>query len=202
MKKRTDVDAIVFDLGNVLLTFNPLAHLKKRFPGPLAERMNEAIFASRHWVEMDRGVLTMEEIAARIVKDAPDMAEWLQPALDTYGDMVQPIPENVGLLPGLKAAGYRLYVLSNIGEAFFAEMRARNPFLAQFDGLMISGAVHILKPDPAIFLLLLHEFRLDPARTLFVDDRQENIDGASAAGIRGICYARHEQLRELFAPDA
>jgi len=202
MKKRSDIDAIVFDLGRVLLTFDPLPHLQKLYPAALAERMNEAVYASRHWAEVDRGVLTMEEVVARILRDAPDMAEWIQPALDSYFDMIRPIPENVALLPKLKKAGYRLYVLSNFGESFFARTRACNPFLEQFDGLLISGEARILKPDVAIYLLLLHKFRLDPARTLFVDDRRDNIDGARAVGIRGICYSYHEQLEELFARDA
>lgn len=198
MKKRPDVDAIVFDLGRVLLTFEPLAHLKTLYPAPLAERMNAAIYSSPHWAEVDRGVLTMDEVVARILRDAPDMAEYIQPVLAEYLHFLWPIQENVELLPKLKEAGYRLYVLSNFGAEFFAATRARIPFLEEFDGLMISGEVRLLKPDPAIYLLLLHKFGLDPARTLFVDDRPENIEGARAVGIRGIRYERREQLDELF----
>jgi len=200
MKKRPDVDAIVFDLGEVLLTFNPLAHFKKLYPAPLAERITAATYASRHWAEVDRSVLTMEEIVARIRKDAPDMDEWIGPALAEYHNLVQPIAENIAVLPRLRAAGYRLYALSNFGADYFAEVRARNPFLDQhFDGLLISGQVHVLKPDAAIYLLLLHTFGLDRARTLFIDDRQENIDAARAVGIRGMRYTYPERLDALFA---
>jgi len=200
MNKRTDIDNLVFDLGNVLFTFQPLDWLKKIYPEPLAKQVNAAVFDSPHWAEVDRGVLTMDEVIARMLFDAPDMAEWITPAISEYLNMVQPIPENVALLPRLKSSGYRLYVLSNFGAAFFAETRACNPFLEQcFDGLLISGEVHIVKPETAIYLLLAHTFHLDPARTLFIDDRQENIDSARSVGIRGMCYTRHEQFFELFA---
>jgi len=200
MKKKPDIDNLVFDLGEVLLTFNPLEHLKKLFPEPLAERINAATYASPHWVEVDRSVLTMDEVVARIRKDAPDMVEWIPRALAEYHNIVRPIAENIAVLPRLRDAGYRLYALSNFGVGYFEEVRANNPFLDQcFDGLLISGQVHVLKPDAAIYLLLLHNFGLEPARTLFVDDRQENIDAAQAVGIRGMRYARERRLDELFA---
>ncbi len=203
MKKRPDLDAIVFDLGQVLVTFDPLRYLKTRFPEPVAERINSTIYSSKHWAEVDRSVLTMDEIKARILRDAPDMAEWFDPAIAEYFGVVQPIPENVALLPKLREAGYKLYVLSNFGAEFFDAACQRIPFLNEcFDGLLISGQDHLLKPNVAIYLLLLHRYGLDPARTVFVDDRQENIDGAKTVGIRGICYSRPEQLRELWLPDA
>jgi len=200
MKKKPDIDAIVFDLGQVLLTFNPQAHFRKLYPQPLADKIVAATYASRHWAEADRGVLTMDEVVARITKDAPDMAEWIPQALAEYGNLVQPMQENIALLPRLREAGYRLYVLSNYGAGPFEEIRARNPFLDEcFDGLLISGQVRVLKPDTAIYLLLLHTFGLQPTRTLFVDDRQENIDAAMALGIRGICYSPDYELEEFFA---
>jgi len=200
MKKKPDTDNLVFDLGEVLVTFNPLAYFKKLYPLPLAERIAAATYTSRHWPEVDRSVLTMDEVVARMRADAPDMAEWIQPALAEYHNLVQPIPENVALLPRLRNAGYRLYALSNFGADYFAEVRARHSFLDEYlDGLLISGHVHVLKPDTAIYLLLLHTFGLDPARTLFVDDRQENVDAARAVGIRGIRHAPGEPLDALFA---
>lgn len=199
MKKKPEIDAVVFDLGEVLLTFNPLEYLKKLYPAPLAERINAATYASRHWAEVDRGVLTMDEVVARIRRDAPDMEAWIPLALAEYHNIVQPIEENIALLPRLRAAGYRLYALSNFGADYYEEVRARNPFLDRcFDGLLISGKVHVLKPDAAMYLLLLHNFGLDPARTLFVDDRQENIDAAQALGIRGMRYAPNSRLEALF----
>lgn len=197
MPKRADIDAVVFDLGRVLLSFEPLAHLMTLFPAPLAERMNATIYSSPHWLEVDRGVLTMDEVVARILRDAPDMAEWIEPVLAEYLHFIMPIRENVALLPAFKQAGYRLYVLSNFGADYFAQARARIPFLEEFDGLLISGQERLVKPDPAIYLLLLHRFGLEPARTLFIDDKQENIDGARAVGIRGLRYERHEQIAAL-----
>ncbi|MCL2811791.1 MAG: HAD family phosphatase [Clostridia bacterium] len=189
MKKRPDIDAIVFDLGGVLLTYDPRAYFRKLYPEPLAERIDGAIFSSPHWVEMDRSVLTMDEVLARIRKDAPDMDEWIPKALAEYYNLIQPIAENIALLPRLRAAGYRLYVLSNFGDDHFERIRARYSFLDEcFDGLLISGKVQLLKPDTAIYLLLLHTFGLDAPRTLFIDDRQENVDAAQALGIRGMCY--------------
>ncbi len=196
MKKRADLDAIVFDVGNVLLRYDPLACLSERFPAQ-ASRINEAIFQSPHWAEIDRSVMTDEEIFARMVKEAPDMAEWIEPAIASYPDMIHPIRETIDLLPRLKEAGYKLYVLSNFGADYFARTRARFSFFDQFDGLLISGEERVLKPDAAIYLLLIHRFGLNPSRTLFLDDKQENIDGAEAVGLRGLCFERAEQLAGL-----
>lgn len=196
MKKRVDLDAIVFDIGNVLLRYDPYACLIKKFPQQAA-RINEAVFMSPHWAEIDRSVLTDEEIFARMIKDAPDMAEWIGPAIEVYPDMIHPMQETIDLLPALKEAGYKLYVLSNYGAEYFARTRVRFPFFDLFDGLLISGEHRVLKPDAAIYLLLLHRFGLEPSRTLFLDDKQENIDGAAAVGMRGLRFERIEQLTAL-----
>jgi putative hydrolase of the HAD superfamily len=192
-----DSDAVVFDLGDVLVTYDPLAHLRTRFPEPLATRIYGAVYGSSHWLEMDRGVLAAEEIFARMAMDAPDMAGWIRPALATYPDILQPIPESVAYLSRLKEAGYRLYVLSNVSAEFFSGIRARNSFFELFDGLLISGEERVIKPDPAIYLLLFHRFGLMPARTLFVDDRVENIKTAMELGMQGMVFTGAEQLETL-----
>jgi 2-haloacid dehalogenase len=150
---------------------------------------------------MDRGVLTEQEVIARMARDAPDVAGWIRPALAIYDDLVRPIEASVAYLPRLKAAGYRLYALSNYGAERFARARAAYDFFALFDGLLISGEERVLKPDPAIYLLLMHRFGLTPARTLFIDDRAENIRGAGALGIQGMVFQRPEQFETLLRAD-
>lgn len=201
MKKRPDLDAIVFDVGNVLLNFDPLAYLRRLYDEPLAARIHDAVFGSPHWTELDRSVLTFDEVVARMAADTPDMAQWILPAFSVYQDIIRPIEETIAYLPKLKAAGYRLYVLSNYGKEYFAQTRALYPFFDLFDGMIISGEHQVLKPDPAIYLLLLHEYNLTASRTLFLDDRQDNIEGAQAIGLQGIQFTHAAQLQALLLPD-
>lgn len=202
MKKCPNLDAIVFDVGNVLLRFDPLAHLRTLYEGSLAVRIHDAVFASPHWTELDRSVLTFDEIVARMAADTPDMAQWILPAFSLYQDILHPMEDTIAYLPKLKAAGYPLYILSNYGKEYFAKTRALYPFFDVFDGMIISGEHQVLKPDPAIYLLLLHQFGLTASRTLFLDDRQDNIEGARAVGLQGLQFTHSAQLQSLLLPDA
>ncbi len=200
MQKRTDLDALVFDVGNVLLRFDPLSALRGQYDNPLATRLHEAVFCSPHWLEVDRSVLTPAEIQARMAQEAPDVARYIPAVFKLYETVCLPIEGSVARLQGLKQAGYKLYVLSNFGDGYFAKTRAQYPFFDIFDGLLISGEHRVVKPDPAIYLLLLHRFGLTAERTLFIDDRQDNIDGAATLGIRGMLFTHPEQLDPLLVP--
>ena len=101
--------------------------------------------------------------------------------------MQEPIPATERLVGELKAAGYRLYVLSNMAREFIAHLR-RFPVYGLFDGEVISCEELTVKPEPRIYEILLGRYGLDPGETLFVDDRAANIEAAGRLGIRGFLF--------------
>ena len=197
MGKRQDLDAVVFDVGNVLLAFDTVGYLRRTVGEPEASRIQRGIFESPHWIELDRGVLTLAEIGARMVADAPEMAAWVAHIPRMHQEVIAEMTDSTAYLPRLKEAGYALYVLSNFGGALFAETRARYDFFSLFDGQLISGDEQIVKPEPHIYRELLARFALDPARTLFIDDRPENIEAALALGMQGMVFTHASQLDTL-----
>ena len=189
---------IVFDLGGVLFMRDP----KKCTP----EFIRFFSFVRqeqlpRFWNEYDRGTLTCDEAIDELCRlngcDRTLAEQYMQQAIDKQ----EPVPATEQLIRDLKAAGYRLYVLSNMSREFIAFLR-RFPVYGCFDGEVVSCEEGVCKPEPAIYRLLLSRFGLDPAETLFIDDRADNIAAARAEGINGYRFDSHapaascEALRE------
>ncbi|MDR3052019.1 MAG: HAD family phosphatase [Oscillospiraceae bacterium] len=197
--KLPDLDAIVFDLGNVLLDYHPLQTLRAHYPEAVAQRLHAAMFQSPQWVEMDRGVLTQAEVLARILADAPDIAPYGEAAMALQTEMITPNAPALAWLPRLKSAGYRLYALSNFGAQSFARVQARYPVFGDFDGLVISGRELVVKPAPHIYRALLSRYGLTPARALFFDDIPANVQGALDVGMQARLYTGPNDLAGLLA---
>ncbi len=172
---------IVFDLGGVLFARD----LKRCTPDFIdffsfvrAERM------PRFWEEYDRGALTIDEVTDELCRingcGRARCEEYLQRSIE----LQEPVRPTERLVGDLKAAGYRLYVLSNMSREFIAFLR-RFPVYGLFDGEVVSCEVHTVKPEPRIYEILLERYGLDSSETLFIDDRPANIAAAEALGIRG-----------------
>jgi len=112
--------------------------------------------------------------------------------------MFQPIPETVALLDELRAAGYRLYVLSNIIRESYEDLRERLTFWDRFEGIVVSYALKTAKPEPAIYRYLLDHYRLQPEECLFIDDMEANVAGARAVGIPAVRFDSAGDLRRIF----
>ncbi len=199
--KRPDIDAVVLDVGNVLILFDPKARLAEKYGQEMAEKIHPWVFGSKHWLEMDRGILTEDEVKARMKNDAPaELAEWIDRAIADYPPMGIPMPESLAYLPRLKAAGYKLYILSNYGEQYFEITNQLHPVFGDIDGFILSGREKVLKPTPHIYRALLDRFNLVPERSIFYDDVQANIDGAKKLGMQGRVFTTPSQFDELLIP--
>lgn len=136
------------------------------------------------WEDYDRGVLTLDEVTGILsgVNACPraKCEEYLRLSID----MQEPVKPTEQLVRDLKAAGYKLFVLSNMSREFIAFLR-RFPVYRLFDGEVVSCEEGVVKPEPEIYRRLLGRYGLDPAQTLFIDDRPANIAAAAALGIRG-----------------
>ena len=182
---------VVFDVGQVLLRFEPDEFIPCLLPPGAARVLNkEALFTCPAWSLIDEGVITEEACARRECADigAPELWPQALYVMQHYHEHMSALP-TADLLPQLRAMGKHLYVLSNYGPVGFARAEQRFADLfSQFDGMIISGREKLIKPDPAIYQLLLSRYKLTAAETVFIDDRAENIRAAQAAGMQGIVY--------------
>jgi HAD superfamily hydrolase (TIGR01509 family) len=178
---------IVFDIGNVLLDWDP-RHLYRRIFTD-AERMEWFLENICHQMwnrEQDRGRAWADAVAERIAAH-PEWEDEIR-AFDArwHETVAGEIEVNVRLLEALKAAGWPLYSITNFSREKFAECLERYSFMGLFDGIVVSAHDRLMKPEPAIYRVLLNRYRLKAAECLLIDDVLENCEGAKAVGMRAL----------------
>jgi len=188
--------AVVFDLGGVLIDWDPRYLYRKLLADEAAVEEFLATVCTPEWnAEQDRGRPFAEgvaELAERHPEHAADIAAYHE----RWPEMLAgEVPGSVEVLADLRAAGVPLYALTNWAAETFAITRERFEFLDWFCGLLVSGEEGMTKPDPAIFRLLLDRFGLDPAAAVFVDDSEANVAAARGLGIDAVRFTGPERLR-------
>jgi len=195
--KRND-KVIIFDFGNVLLAWEPQRLFQRSFPqGMEAVQafMDEIGFAEWH-AEQDRGRPFAQAIAEHSAK-FPQYAHIFPDYDACYQEAVAgPIHGTVEILQRLKEAGYPLYGLSNYPTEKFSLARRKYAFMDWFDDILISGEVGLVKPDPAIFRLLLARIGRTAEECIFIDDSNANIAAARKLGFTPIQFHSPEQLEQ------
>ena len=193
---------IVFDLAGVVVARNP-----QRFPRHLDEFFS-FVFATpeggmpKFWEDYDRGVRSVDEVAEAVAEyrncDIATAKANMLLAVE-YQEEVAP---TANLVEELKDRGYNLYVLSNMSREYIDFLR-KLPVFRHFDKQIISCEEQLVKPEREIYELLLSRYGLNPAETIFVDDRKENVETAAELGIVPFHFDRHnpekacEELRKL-----
>ena len=182
---------VVFDVGCVLLAWEPEKYLPVLAPGAVNGRLTwDMLYGTPMWEGLDAGTVIEEEVARDAARRAGDESLWEQvlPAVQRFPELMRPLPPSE-LIPGLKQAGKRVFVLSNYGDDGFARTEERfSAIFSQMDGIVVSSREKICKPDPRIYRLLMERYGLLPGETVFIDDRPVNIEGARAVGMQGIVY--------------
>lgn len=188
---------IVFDIGNVLLYFKPLEFLEKHFgDGKLINILIDEIFKTKEWLMLDRGTITEEEATKRFCQRNPQYEKPIKKVMESWKNMLTPIESSVELFYEIKKKGYNTYILSNYQIAAFDKIYKENDFFREFDGMVISAKIKLLKPEREIYEYLLEKFQLNPKETLFIDDSKENILAAKKLGIDGIYLKEPSILRQ------
>jgi 2-haloacid dehalogenase len=190
------VDTVVFDLGGVLIDWNP-RYLYRSLIADEAEM--EAFLAdvvSAAWnLEHDRGRPFAEGVAL-LIREHPDQAALIAAYAERWVEMLGgPILGTVDVLAELRAAGVRLLALTNWSAETWPVGRSRFPFLDWFEGIVVSGTERIAKPDPALFRILIERYGLDPRRTVYIDDLPANVAVAAELGFRAIRFTDAADLR-------
>ena len=194
------VKAAVFDLGGVLIDWDPRYLYRKLLAdeGEVEEFL--ATVCTPEWnAEQDRGRPFAEGVA-ELVERHPAHAAAIAAFHERWPEMLGgDIPGAVELLAELRATGLPLYALTNWSAETFVVARERFAFLDWFDSLLVSGEERIIKPDPAIFELLLDRFGLDPGSTFYVDDSETNVAAAAALGLDAVRFTGPGRLRRDLA---
>jgi 2-haloacid dehalogenase len=189
--------AIVFDLGGVLLDWDPRHLYRKLFDGDdaMMERFLAEVCTMEWHHAHDLGV-PPERTCAALAQAHPEQAELIWAWSRRSEEMVSgPIEGTVVLLRELKAAGVPCYALTNMERETYPLRRARYPFMTWFDGTVVSGFEGVAKPDARIFELLLDRFDLEPSATVMIDDSRVNVTAARGAGMQAIEFESPERLR-------
>ena len=190
---------VVFDLGRVVFAQDPAkstAEFKQFFSYVSLTPMPQ------FWTDYDMGVLSFDQVAEELAAYRGVEPEFAREMITIAIGKQETIRPTEKLIDELKAAGYKLYVLSNMSREFIDFLRKQRVY-ENFDGDVVSCEVGIVKPMPEIYDLLLKRFELDPAETIFIDDRKENVDAAAAKGIATFHFDRNdyegscERLREI-----
>lgn len=198
----THLTTVVFDLGAVLVDWDPRYVYRELFPGD--EAGMEAFLAdvtSGSWNhQMDAGKPWADAVA-ELVAIHPERRDLIEAYWTRWPDMLGgTIDGTVAILRELIGAGVAAYALTNWSAETFPIARERFDFLGWFAGIVVSGEEGLAKPDPALYRVLLERYAIDPATTLFIDDRPDNVVAAESLGMAGVIFRSSDTLRsELVA---
>jgi len=193
---------VVFDVGGVLLEWDPRHLYRKLFNGD-----NDAMehflgsVCTVEWNEQQDAGRTFADAVAELLPKHADKAHLIHAFGRRFDEMVPgAIEETVAILRELKRAGVPLYAVTNWSAETFPSAQKRFDFLAEFDGIVVSGEEGVIKPDPRIFRILLDRYDIPADAAVFIDDNPANADAATNLGIHGIHFRSAAELRrELVA---
>lgn len=197
MTAETAPSIVVFDIGQVLIEWDPRHLYRELFDGyeDLMEDFLERVCSPAWNLEQDRG-RPWSEAVAQLTDEHPDCAELIRAYDDMWEHMVPgPIPGTPEILAELKARGVPVYAITNFSADKFDLTCRRFDFLNGFDGIIVSGRERLVKPDPAIFHLLTDRYGLEANRCFFIDDNSDNVESAKSVGMSAHLFLGAEALR-------
>ncbi|KAA9356444.1 HAD family hydrolase [Larkinella humicola] len=193
------INTIVFDLGAVLIDWNPHYLYKKIFK---EDEMHHflATVCTPAWNEEQDGGRSLAEATQVLIAQFPEHEENIRLFYDRWPEMLRgEIPGTVELLKTIRDSGnYKLYALTNWSSETFPIALERFEFLSWFDGIVVSGDEKDRKPFPSFYRTLLSRYSIEPNEALFIDDNLRNVKAAEDLGIHAIHFVNPEQLKEQF----
>ena len=204
------IRAVVFDLGGVLVDWNPEYVYRALIPDADERRYFLTHVCNSTWnVQQDAG-RSLAEGTALLVRQFPEHTSLIEAFYSRWPEMLAgTLPDGLALLETLDAAGIPLYALTNWSAETFPYARANFPLLGRFRDILVSGEIGLIKPDPAFYHLMFDRIARDlpdlqPEELVFIDDVEHNVQAARALGWHGIHHGNdrrsHLELRELGLP--
>jgi 2-haloacid dehalogenase len=193
----TEIRHIVFDIGKVLIHYDPDLPFSRLIPDPTERRWFFDNVCTSDWnIEQDRG-RGWDEAESLLIELYPAHAENIRNFRRHWHEMVpHAYEDSVALMLELLEAGHDITMLTNFAADTFVEARQKFPFLDRPRGVTVSGEVGMIKPDRGIYDLHTESFGLDPAATIFIDDSPKNVEGAKAAGWQAVLFQNAKALEE------
>lgn len=185
---------IIFDMGNVLLKYDPWLVLNNLVDS-MEDRqiIYQELFCGPEWVQGDCGIITNEERFEGVSKRVPmRLHDKLRECIDHWFEFLTPIEGAQAFIDYVRARGYRTYVLSNACSRFYTYFPWSYD-VNGFDGIVVSSQEKMIKPDARIYSTLLERFGLNASECFFIDDVERNIDGARKLGISGYVFKEDYQ---------
>ena len=188
---------IVFDLGNVLLDFDPESYLDELgYSDDLKSQLITEIFETEEWLQLDRGTISQKQAVEKWQQRNPDLADKIAEVMAEWEKILTLKKDSLEILKSTAQKNYNLYILSNFHQQAFDYISSKYDFFKYFDGRVISADVNLIKPEAEIYDHLLNKFNLKAEETLFIDDSKANIEAALKKGIRVIHFKDAESLDE------
>ena len=188
---------IIFDVGKVLVEYDPDGMMKKLgFDEETLQAVNQAVFQNELWNESDRGVLSPEELLEAFIANNPAYEKEIRQVIDAVGDTISLMPYAVEWVKGLKERGYHLYILSNYAEYTYEKTSHKMEFLPYMDGVVFSYRCKLIKPEKEIYEYICKTYELKPEESVFLDDREDNVQAARNMGMNGIEFENYAQGSE------
>lgn len=189
---------IVFDIGGVFIDWDPEYLYSTLIPDAAEREFFLTHVCPRIWnAHQDLGLHSWAQAVEARIKIYPQYAALIHAYNNRWADMVKgAIVETVQIKNDLRQAGIPLYAITNFSVEKWALAQTLWPFLSDFDGVIVSGAEKLLKPDPAIYRLLCQRYGLNAQDCLFIDDVPANIDAAKSVGMMGHVFTSAALLRD------
>lgn len=185
---------IIFDIGNVLVGFT----WREFYAGfgygdEMLERLAEATVRSAMWDEVDRGVLSDEELVEGFIRNDPSLEQDLRRIFRNIHGLIVKYEYAAPWVKSLRDAGYHCYYLSNFSRKVRVDCREALEFLEYMDGGVFSYEDHLIKPDTKVYELLLARYGLKAEECVFMDDTERNLPPAEKLGIHTILFQDRKQ---------
>ena len=203
---------LVFDLGQVMVRWEPVALVRRFFPDRCgtdaqAQSLAQTCFRSKAWSDFDAGLLDTDGVALQLAQGIQEPLSRVRAMVVDIAHALTPIAASVDLLVQLhqwrqsqKVMGLRLWYLSNMPEPYADHLIEAHSYFRAFDGGVFSGRVKLAKPDPAIYAHAELVLGLVPAHTVFLDDHWPNVQAANERGWQGVHVPQPGQLPTLLTP--
>ncbi len=179
------IKTIIFDIGNVLLTFNPEEHLKPKMNESTYYEIMKLIFMEGHWHDFDRGLYDHDQLIELFVSKRPDLEKDIHFVVNESYELLQPIFEMHELALQLKE-NYEISILSNMAKPTAEYILKKYPIFQEFHLPLFSYQHKLIKPQSEIYQIQLDILNKQPHECLFIDDKIENIETAKSLGMHAI----------------
>jgi HAD superfamily hydrolase (TIGR01509 family) len=191
---------VIFDLGGVVLDWNPDRIVAGIVPEPgLQSAYRQSLFGHADWGEFDRGTVTEAELIERLALRLGRSPEDWKATLDAIRHSLVEKTDTVKLIRALRRRGISLYCLSNMPVDVYTHLKIQHTFWDAFSGIVISGEVKMMKPEPEVFHHLLSTFGIRAEDSVFIDDLAANVEAARQTGMQAILFKDAGQCEQELA---